>query len=183
MQDDLVRLPYFPYHPDPVATGSVIAAEVECASCEQRRPYTYVGPVYAVDELDHRLCVWCIADGSAAAKYDAQFTDTNWRVPQDVPADVTDIVLRQTPGFAGWQQETWMHHCGDAAEFHGLAGADELASFPDALEYLRSQFRGSGWSDADVNRYLHALDKEGQPTAYLFRCRHCHTYLAYSDAT
>lgn len=80
MLADQEGLPQFPYHP--VATGSVVAAEVVCACCGQRRPCTYVGPVYAVEELRRRLCPWCIADGRAAAMFDAQFTDAHWRVPR-----------------------------------------------------------------------------------------------------
>jgi uncharacterized protein CbrC (UPF0167 family) len=139
--------------------------------------------VYALDELAEGLCPWCIADGRAASMFDAEFTDVAWRVPEDAPAEVTEAVLRRTPGFAGWQQERWLHHCGDAAEFHGAVGSSELAAFPDALEHLRSEVTGYGWSADDVVGYLQALSKDGQPTAYLFRCRHCGTHLAYSDFT
>jgi hypothetical protein len=61
--------------------------------------------VYAEAELDDQLCPWCIADGSAAAKFDAQFTDVLWAVPDEVSAEVTEEVLRRTPGLSGWQQE------------------------------------------------------------------------------
>lgn len=104
-------------------------------------------------------------------------------MPDDVPADATEEVLRRTPGFAGWQQEYWLHHCGDAAEFHGAVGAVELIGLPDAVEDLRSRLSGGAWSAEAVDGYLRALDKDGQPTAYLFRCRHCGTHLAYSDST
>ena len=71
--------------------------------------------------------------------FDAQFTDVTWRVPEDVPEDVTEEILTRTPGFAGWQQEHWMHHCSDAADYHGTAGAPELAAFPDAMDWVRRQ--------------------------------------------
>ena len=175
-------LPLFRYHPDPVSTGSIAAGELDCVCCGVRRSYVYAGPVYSVHALHRALCPWCIADGRAAAMFDAQFTDVYWRVPVDVSAEVTEEVLRRTPGFAGWQQEQWLHHCGDAAEFHGLVGAEELAGFPDAVQHLRSAL-SRPWSLADVEVYLRALNKDGQPTAYLFRCRHCGTHLAYSDST
>jgi hypothetical protein len=44
--------------------------------------------VYAEAELDDQLCPWCIADGRAAAKFDAQFTDVLWAVPDEVSAEV-----------------------------------------------------------------------------------------------
>lgn len=142
---------------------------------------TYVGPVFAEEELENELCPWCIADGSAADKYDAQFTDARWRVPDDVPAEVTEIVLRRTPGFTGWQQERWLHHCGDGAEFHGRIGAKELSALPDAHRSLVADTAEYGWSADQLAKFLERLDPNDGATAYLFRCRHCRTHLAYAD--
>ena len=36
-------LPYFPYHPDPLATGSVVSSDIECVCCARRHGYTW-GP-------------------------------------------------------------------------------------------------------------------------------------------
>lgn len=177
------KLPDFRYHPDPVGTGSVVAAEVACAGCEQRRPYTYTGPVYAEEELAAALCPWCIADGTAASRFDAQFTDVSWAVPDDVPETATDEVLHRTPGFSGWQQERWLHHCGDAAAFLGAVGAAEVADLPDALEALRNEHSAGGWPADQIDSYLAALATDGPPTAYLFRCLACGVHLAYSDFT
>ncbi len=139
--------------------------------------------MHAVEDLRLKLCPWCIADGSAAERFDATFNDTPWRVPEEVPEDVTDMILRRTPGFVGWQEARWLHHCGDAAEFHGLVGAPELAVLPDALACLRSESEEYGWPSDQIEWYLSALSKDGQPTGYLFRCRQCRTHLAYSDFT
>lgn len=177
------ELPHFRYHPDPIGTGAIVAAEVTCLSCGQDRPYTYAGPVFAVDELDRALCPWCIADGTAAARFDAQFTDVFWAVPDDVSEAATDEVLRRTPGFVGWQQERCLHHCGDAAAFLGAVGAAELANFPDALDSLREEGRDLQSPAEQVEQYLALLDKNGQLTAYLFRCQVCAAHLAYSDFT
>lgn len=183
VQVDRDRLPSFRYHPDPVSTGSVVVDEVDCVCCGERRAFVYAGPVYSVHDVRRVLCPWCIADGRAAEMFDAQFTDVFWRVPDDVGAEATEEVLRRTPGFSGWQQERWLHHCGDAAEFHGPVGATDLAELPDALVHLRSELASGPWSAADVALYLQALSRDGQPTGYLFRCRHCGTHLAYSDST
>jgi uncharacterized protein CbrC (UPF0167 family) len=137
-------LPDFPYHPDPVATGSVEESAAVCLNCGRVRGFIYTGPVYATDEIEP-LCPWCIADGSAAARFDASFTDVA-ELPDDVPAEAIVRVMRRTPGFSGWQQEHWLFHCGDGAAFLGRAEEDD----------------GS--------------------TSYRFRCRHCGTDLAYSDA-
>jgi uncharacterized protein CbrC (UPF0167 family) len=177
------ELPEFPYHPDPIATGSVVGKPLLCSCCGQQRTMTYVGPVFAEEELEDELCPWCIADGTAADTYDAQFTDVTWRVPDDVSAEVTEVVLRRTPGFNGWQQERWLHHCGDGAEFHGRVGAKELRTLPDARAVLLADMGRYGWSAAQLERFVESLDAGGSATAYLFRCRHCRTHLAYADFT
>ncbi|WP_327323615.1 CbrC family protein [Streptomyces sp. NBC_01210] len=40
---------------------------------------------------------------------------------------------------------------------------------------------GWGWPSDQVQHYLSSLDRDGRPTAYLFRCRVCATDLAYSN--
>ena len=173
-------LPEFPYHPDPVATGFVEKSDAICVSCGRARGFVYTGPVYAVEELIDSLCPWCIGDGSAATRFDAMFTD-DVPVPDDVPGDVVKTITKRTPGFSGWQQEHWLYHCGDGAAFLGRAGWLELESRPDALEALRQEHIGLGWTPELVEEYLTELDKDGSPSAYLFRCRHCGIHVAYSD--
>lgn len=154
-----------------------------CLVCSRPRGWAYTGPVYSVErDLTGHICPWCISDGSAAAKYDALFTDDHG-APADVPPDVVERVTRQTPGFAGWQQERWLYHCSDGCAFLGRAGYEELRARPDAMEVLRREHDGLGWTDEEVEGYLRALDRDGQPTAYLFRCRSCGTHVAYSDFT
>ncbi|GAA4608739.1 uncharacterized protein CbrC (UPF0167 family) [Actinoplanes octamycinicus] len=160
-----MELPDFPYHPDPIATGAIRPEPVLCACCGRERPMTYVGPVYAVADLRRRLCPWCIADGSAAAKFDAQFTDA--------VGDLPDAVIRRTPGFSGWQQETWLAHCGDGAAFLGEVGAREIEALPDARESLVEHL-----GDETLLAYL---VPDGAISAFLFRCRRCRAHLAYAD--
>jgi len=176
-------LPDFPYHPDPIATGSVERSATECLACSKARGFIYTGPVYAVDEFVEVICPWCIADGTAATKLDAEFTDVGWGVPDGVPAKIRETIATRTPGFGGWQQEHWLYHCDDGAAFLGRAGSEELEPHPDAVEMLRREGEESGWDDNHIAGYIGALDKDGDTTAYLFRCRHCGTHLAYSDAS
>lgn len=174
-------LPWFRYHPDPVETGNVEPRDAACVVCGRSRGWVYVGPVYAVDELDERICPWCISDGSAAARYDAVFTDAGHALPADVPQQVLDEVERRTPGFTGWQQEHWLYHCGDAAAFLGRAGWPEIQGLPDVVQMLRDEQAGYGWSARELDEYLTGLEKDGASTVYLFRCLHCDLHLAYSD--
>jgi uncharacterized protein CbrC (UPF0167 family) len=104
-------------------------------------------------------------------------------VPDDVPVEVTEQIARRTPGFSGWQQEHWLYHCGDGAAFLGVVGRKELEPYPDAIEVLRHEHDEYNWPPEEVDEHLAALDKDGQPTAYLFRCRQCDQHFAYSDFT
>ncbi len=157
------------------------ASSEPCPACERVRGYAYTGSVYAVEDAEG-VCPWCIADGSVAATFEAGFAGVGV-VPDDVPRDVLDEVSERTPGFTAWQDAHWLYHCGDAAAFLGLVGRKELEPYPDALETLRHENDEYNWPPEQVEEYIAGLDKDGQPTAYLFRCLHCGTHLAYSDYT
>ena len=178
-------LPTFKYHPDPIATGSVVLCDNECVCCKQARGYIYTGPVYSEDEHAHDICPWCIADNSAHANLGAEFIDPvgvggygDW---EEVPAPIYEEVSCRTPGFTGWQQEKWFTCCADAAGFLGRAGYKELLAIgAAAIEAVRveSQLDGDEWEE-----YFKALNRDGEPTAYLFRCLHCQKIGGYSDFT
>lgn len=178
-----MTLPTFTYHPDPVATGSVVPSDKPCACCGEVRGYIYAGPVYATEALDQCLCPWCIADGSAHRKFEATFTDEtgvggygDW---DPVPEAVVEISTR-TPSFLAWQQERWWTHCGDGALFLGSAGRKEVeACGPELIQALREE---AGLDESgEWQEYFAALDKEGSPTAYVFRCRKCGQLGGFSD--
>lgn len=166
-------LPAFRFHPDPLGTGSVVRSEETCDRCGQARGFVYSGPTYAIAEVEF-LCPWCIADGTAAQQFEADFTTVDG-APGDVPKPVLDEVVHRTPGFGGWQQERWMFHCADAAQYLGRAGWQEVEAVPGAVESLMAE----GWT-TDVLRHLRV---DGDLTGHLFRCLHCGTGLAYADAS
>lgn len=168
-----MELPAFPYHPDPVATGSIARSTEVCEQCQRARGFVYAGPTYAVDEIEF-ICPWCIADGSAAADLQAEFCTVDG-APDEVPASVLEAIVRRTPGFAGWQQERWLFHCSDGAEFRGRIGYDDAMGLPGVIESIVAD----GWPSEVIRR----MSVNGDLTGYLFRCRHCGTYLAYADAS
>jgi uncharacterized protein CbrC (UPF0167 family) len=179
-----MEIPVFKYHPDPIATGSIVASRGVCPVCEQYRDYAYYGVPYGIKELE-KICPWCIADGSAHQKYDVQFTDPagvgGYKKWESVPVDVTSEVAYKTPGFAGWQQEEWFTHCGDAGAFLGPMGNGELRrAGPEAIGVIRADFAARG-TKAEWDKYLATLDVKNGPTAYLFRCCHCGKLGGYSD--
>lgn len=166
------RLPFFRFHPDPLATGSVVRSTETCARCGVARGFIYDGTAFSRGEMG-LVCPWCIADGSAAQGFDVDFTYLN-EPPGAVPDPSLDELLHRTPGFIGWQQAQWMIHCGEVAAFLGRAGWDDVQALPGAADCIRAE----GWPEEDQLPYLHA---DGNMTAYLFRCLHCGTGLAYVD--
>lgn len=139
-----MELPDFKYHPDPITTGSIRQSDAVCVCCGQVRGYIYIGPVYAVDELNEQICPWCIASGDAHERFDATFVDPagvgdygSW---EPVPREVVEEVTSRTPGFTGWQQERWWTHCGDAAEFLGPVGREGAEQRgPEFLAAIRTE--------------------------------------------
>jgi uncharacterized protein len=173
-------VPTFRYHPDPVGTGEVITSDAPCRCCGRHRGFVYTGPVYSEDQVVEELCLWCIAEGSAATLFEAEFTDVA-NAPDDVPQPVLTEVLTRTPGFSGWQQERWMFHCSDAAAYLGKVGYEELLVAPEALEMVLHENDELGWTPEQSQNYARSLRPDGDATGYLFRCLHCGTHLAYTD--
>ena len=177
-----MEIPHFKYHPDPITTGSIVPSVEVCPVCREAKGFSYAGVPYGVNELQN-VCPWCIADGSAHEKFGVEFIDPGevggyGRWEQVSPQVVEEIAFR-TPGFAGWQQEHWFTHCGDAAEFIGPMGKKELEQTgPEAIEIIRKE---SGQKGADWEHYLSRLNRKHTATAYLFRCRRCGRLGGYSD--
>ncbi|MEV0241999.1 CbrC family protein [Streptomyces sp. NPDC050674] len=173
-------LPFFRYHPDPLASGSIRAAAETCACCERDRGWIYTATFYTAQDVSGRFCPWCIADGSAAARFTGEFADACGL--GGVSEDVLHEVTRRTPGFHAWQDPRWLVHCQDAAAFLGEVGYSGLAAHPEALDRLRTDMRVDGRHDeARLEHFLTSLG-EGA-SAMLFRCTVCGTHLAYVDAS
>jgi uncharacterized protein len=173
-------LPVFRYHPDPRATGSIRESAEQCACCHRSKGWIYTATFYTAQEVSKRFCPWCIADGSAAERFEGEFTDSYGL--DGVSEETLQEVTRRTPGFHAWQDPHWLAHCHDAAAFIGQVGHTELAAHPEALDQLRTDLRRDGWHDADqLERFLTNLGNGA--TAMLFRCTICGAHLAYADAS
>jgi uncharacterized protein len=171
-------LPEFRYHPNPIATGVVELSDSICICCNRERGFIYKGPVYSTFQLRGRLCPWCIADGSAAAKYHASFADSYSLTQEGIPDSIIEEVNLRTPSYISWQQENWLVHCGDACEFRGDATSEDLA--------LASSETKSDWmrryrlSEKDWNSLTNGYRPGGDVAFYKFVCRHCrHTLLGW----
>ncbi|MEV6270917.1 CbrC family protein [Kribbella sp. NPDC051936] len=158
-----------------------------CDLCSRPAGFRYAGPVFG--RQPEVVCLRCIADGTAAISLGlrdgirAEFTDVGWGVPDDVPKAVREEISQRTPGFIGWQQEHWLYHCADAAAFLGRVGWDDVRPLPDALASLRADLVQLGVDASAAEEQIAAMHRDGELTGYLFRCLHCGTHFAYSDAS
>jgi uncharacterized protein CbrC (UPF0167 family) len=185
-------LPRFRYHPDPVATGMLVAREdFVCPVCSRSRPYAYVGP-YVSDsfgfENGDEICPWCIADGSAARGLNATFTTALYLSRQaqaEMSPEARAELEQRTPSFVCVQQERWLDHHGEAAAYLGEVGLDRFLELPPAAQFAVRECVGddprAAMRPTDFVQRLRA-DGDG-PTVYLFRCLHCDWYGAYLQAS
>ncbi len=134
-------IPKFKYHPDPIATGAIKKNDSQCECCGENRGYTYTATLYSPEEIEF-ICPWCIADGSAAQKFDGMFCDDYPLIEANLNNSIIDEVTLRTPGFNSWQQEEWLVCCEDACEFHGDATKNDFQSI--GLSGFQSIFNDKG---------------------------------------
>lgn len=163
-------LPKFRYHPNPVATGAIVATDDECECCGLCRGYKYSSGIYCENDVE-TVCPWCIADGSLAAKFGASLVDDHPLRGAGLSSDIVEEVTTRTPGYVSWQQDAWMSCCKDACEFHGDAPHAELQALDDAG--LRQLASDSGFSVETLRDILPSYEPGGSPAFYKFVCRHC----------
>lgn len=177
-----MELPKFKYHPDPVASGSIAASDKSCSCCKKARGYFYTSHTYCEDDLEDEICPWCIADGSAAKKYEASFSDSNG-FDDGIPSQAAEEIEFRTPGFDAWQTERWLACCGDAMAFLEPIGAAEFRARYPLLEGTLMTYivQDMGISGSAATRLLQSLDRDKGPTAYVFGCLHCDAKNAYID--
>ena len=163
-------LPVFRYHPDPLATGSIVKSDATCECCQKPRGYIYASLPYGRRDVEF-VCPWCIADGSANRRLGASFVDDAPLLDAGVPVAVAEEVALRTPGYESWQQEEWMACCGDACEYHGDARLSDLQVL-DRVAVSRIS-EDTRFSVEDLEYFIEHYTPKGSPAFYKFRCRHC----------
>lgn len=164
------ELPVFRYHPDPVATGAIKPlAGLVCPCCGEATGWAYAGTPYAVDVVED-LCPWCIADGSAAVRYEAEFVAYPGR-GIDLAADRLDELMTRTPGFNSYQEEVWPLCCDDACGFLGTVTAEEIGALP--ADFLAEHHLDQQWVDAVAKSEGHERAHGLEPSVFVFTCLHC----------
>lgn len=105
------------------------ASDAACLCCRKARGYIYVGPAYTTNrEARDNICPWSIHDGSAAERFDAEFTEALLLHRAGISRSIIDAVLKRTPGCFCWQSQQWQAHCSDACAHHGDASVEDVAN-------------------------------------------------------
>jgi uncharacterized protein CbrC (UPF0167 family) len=174
-------LPTFKYHPDPLSTGSVVQSDETCDCCNKATGYLYAGPAYTSAD-EPQICPWCIADGSAAKKFDATFFDADG-VGDGVPEAALAEICERTPGYNTWQGGHWPGCCGEATRYLAPVGHAELQAQYRIWEgsVLSHIIYNMAISGGAATRLLHALRRDQSPTAYLFECPGCGRHHVHVD--
>ena len=162
-----MAMPQFKYHPDPIATGSIVPSDLYCRCCDQPRGYLYAHSVWA-EHIISEFCPWCIADGSAAERFDLAF-NSFW-LAEGISDEIYDEIAHRTPGIVSWDDEEWLSCCSDACEFRGLASHSLLTGLAEPPSEVLTVFKWTTDDWADFLR-LYALGR-GSPVHH-FTCRHC----------
>ncbi|MCL2744767.1 MAG: CbrC family protein [Planctomycetaceae bacterium] len=167
-----IEFPKFRFHPDPIGSEVIKKSDAECPVCNQKTGYAYVGPFYAVEDVEN-ICPWCIANGEAAKKYDGSFQD-DYCIESEISKYELHELIHLTPGYQGWQQERWLVHCGSPCAFIGYVGwngiKEQLDRFID-IENDCQQYNG-----LEVKELSEYLFDGGSCQGYLFECIHCNGY-------
>jgi len=180
-------VPLFRYHPDPVATGNVVPQQIVCGVCGQPREFAYVGPYVSPDAHfanGDPICPWCIADGSAAARWKASFVAPAYlsdQAREQMPPERLAELEERTPSFLCLQQEYWLDHHGEAAAYVGEIGYEEYRTLPRAAQLAVLTAAGDDPKGRPEQTLLLRADGDG-PAVYLFKCLHCPEYGAFYAA-
>lgn len=173
-------LPTFKYHPDPIATGAIEKTKKDCECCDRSTGFIATSNIHSTHSVE-TICPWCIADGSAAKKYDGLFSDSDPLLSDGIDKEIVKEVCEGTPSFISWQQERWLSHCNDACEFHGDAEKSDLV---DLQNKNLDQFLSNEYMTAKVwSIILQSYDKGGDTAIYKFKCRVCGENQFYADCS
>ena len=166
----------FRYHPN-IYSDEILIHDRNVCSCCGKEVTEYIDQIYAVEEVEC-ICLSCVQDGSAAAKYDGEFIQYAEKVSDP---EKKDELFHRTPGYMAWQGENWLACCDDYCEYLGPVGIRELEELGVKEEALRDYAAQEITYPMDVvEKYLR---KDGDLTGYLFRCLHCGRYRLYVDAS
>lgn len=165
-------LPKFKYHPNLYESDVVIFKKGICQCCG-KEVEAYIESMYSCEEISC-ICLNCVADGTAAKKFDGEFIQDVEKLVSD--PSKTDELLHRTPGYISWQGEYWLTCCDDYCEFIGDVGTKELEEMGIADEVFEEFY-----TKKSLDGVRDSLTKAGRCAGYLFRCSHCGKYHLWVD--
>lgn len=176
-------LPNFKYHPNPLETGNIKLSNKICACCEKARGYIYTASVYSTHDLHESICPWCIADGSAAENFSANFNDcSNCVKLPNISDEIISEIFERTPGYESWQGNILLYHCDDGCEFHGDLSNQEAKELNE-IAIQKFCFENNLEEEELGKEFIQYYEKGGNPAIYKFVCRHCGEIKLYTDFT
>lgn len=168
-------LPEFKYHPNLYNNRIVTFAKGVCQCCE-KEVEAYIETMYCQEYVDC-ICLNCVADGSAAKKFNGSFIQDAEEINN--PEAIEELNSR-TPGYLSWQGEYWLACCNDYCEFIGDVGTKELNEMGIAEEVFNEYFeKNSDYEDIDWVK--DNLTARGEIAGYLFKCKKCGKYHLHVD--
>ncbi len=177
-------LPIFRYYANPYVSDVFERSYANCECCEESSEYIYCGHFFYSDVDEPHFCPWCIADGSAAAKFEGEFNDSNFIGTGEISREVVSEVAERTPGFVSFQQGPWLAHCGNACRFLGDIGDIDksLLETEAARDFMQSIREQIGLKDDEIwNKVLCTTNRERNLSIFVFACLHCGTLSGYPD--
>lgn len=163
------HLPKFKYQPnlyiDPFTLVEFDEGTCECCG---KQVDAFIDQIYAVEEAKC-ICLQCVADGTAAKKFDGDFIQDVEQFVDD--AQKNEELFKRTPGYESWQGENWLVHCEDYCAYLGRVGYNDLKKM-DLLDKVDVV-------EGDID--LTELEAGGSFTGYLFQCLNCGQYRLYTD--
>lgn len=173
----MTELPHFKYQPNALKLGLIEKKNFTCSVCEIEREYAHVGGMYTAAKVT-LMCPWCVADGSAAKKYDGVFIDATGCEKVTDPRKITELVTT-TPKYLGWQEEAWLAHCDDYCAFMQYVGWKEIQHLKDDLMNDIEKIK-SDWNFSQLE-FEQSLVNGSGTQGYLFKCLHCDHYRLHVD--
>ncbi len=166
------KFPQFKYHPNLYDSDYVIYGDGICQCCK-KKVERYINTMYCMEDIDC-ICLDCVADGSAAERFNGTFVQGAMRVSDKKKRDE---LFKRTPGYCSWQGEYWLVCCDDYCAYIGDVGTKELEEMGIADEVFNEYEALNQYTD--VREHLTA---KGSMAGYLFKCLHCGKYHLWVDA-
>ena len=188
-------IPTFKYHHNPLATMSALEWDSDnpqtCDCCGRKTNITC--GIFAIcfifneyswvkrEDIAPECCLYCIANGSAATKFDGKFIDPNASDhPIHDPAKRNELAFR-TPSTYSFSPSMWLTCCDDYCtlidriyHWHDI----EIRNIERKLK--KCWLASEGSNIHTFEEVKNALDV-GTHIGYLFRCLHCKKYRLYLD--